>query len=190
MDEIRAPTDDELMARARSGDRYAFEQLYGRHEARVYAFVWRLTGDEAIAADLRQEAFFRLWNARHEWKDGGSVGSYLIGVARNLAVDRHRRQRVHDRWCEEEGHGPPATPPAPDMVMEHQALAIRVHAAIDALPSRPREVFVLKRDAGLSYNEIAALLGISPKTVEVHMGRALRLLRESLSDLRGKLAPK
>ncbi|MDQ3623408.1 MAG: sigma-70 family RNA polymerase sigma factor [Verrucomicrobiota bacterium] len=187
MDAIRRLTDNELMVRVRVGDRRAFEHLYERHQARVYAFVWRLMRDEAVAADLRQEAFFRLWEGRGSWKAGGSVPGFLIGVARNLAVDGHRRQVVHDRWTVAAARESPAAP-APDVVLAQEDLVFRVHAAIDSLPDRPREVFILKRDAGLSYIEIAELLGIAPRTVEVHMGKALRLLRGALADLRGRLA--
>lgn len=185
----RTPTDDELMVSVRGGNRAAFEQIYERYGARVYAYLWRLVRDEATAADLRQDAFFRLWQARSNWKDGGSVPGYLIGVARNLAVDAHRRDRVHDRWREEAEHEPSPRTPAPDTVLAQKEVAMRVHAAIDALPARPREVFILKRDASLSYQEIAQLLGIAPKTVEVHMGRALKLLRDALADLRHPAEP-
>lgn len=178
------PTDDELMARVGAGNRLAFEQIHDRYGPRVHAFLWRLIGDEAIAADLRQDVFFRLWQARGNWKRGGSVPGYLIGVARNLAIDARRRERVHDRWREAAEHESSPGAPAPDVVLAQKDIALRVHAAIDALPARPREVFILKRDASLSYQEIAVFLGISPKTVEVHMGRALRLLRETLADLR------
>lgn len=172
------------MTRVRDGDQSAFEQVYRRHASRVYSYLWRLVKDDSLAADLSQDVFFRLWQARESWKESGSVAGYLVGVARNLAIDRHRRDLMHDRWRAEAEHQQPIGGPAPDVVLAHEDLAIRVHAAIDALPDRPREVFVLKRDAGLSYHEIALLLGISQKTVEVHMSKALRLLRESLSDLR------
>jgi RNA polymerase sigma-70 factor, ECF subfamily len=77
-----------------------------------------------------------------------------------------------------------STSPPPDVVLGEAKLTRRIIHAIDALPDRAREVFILKRDARLSYREIAALVDISPKTVEMHMGRALRLLRENLADLR------
>ena len=187
MDAIGAPTENELMDRVRAGDRVAFEQLYHRCEARVYAAAWRLMRDEAAAADLSQEAFFRLWQGRAEWEGNGSVAAYLIQVARNLAFDGHRRQRVHERWRDTTAHEGARRAPSPDTLLAQEDVALRVRDAIDALPNRPREVFVLKRDAGLSYREIADLLGISPKTVELHMGKALRLLRETLVDLRGSV---
>lgn len=184
MNATGTPTDTELMIRVRAGDRLAFEHLYHRYAARVYAIAWRLMRDEAAAADLRQEAFFRLWQRRTEWDGTGSVAAYLIRVARNLAFDGHRRRLVHERWRDEAAHEDSHRAPAPDILLAQQDVALRVHDAIDALPKRPREVFVLSRDAGLSYREIAELLGISPRTVELHMGKALRLLRETLVDLR------
>ncbi|MEJ7758122.1 MAG: sigma factor [Gemmatimonadaceae bacterium] len=78
MDASISPTDDELMIRAQGGDGLAFEQIYGRYEARVYAFLWRITANTALASDLRQDAFFTLWQNRHNWKDGGSVSAYLV----------------------------------------------------------------------------------------------------------------
>lgn len=184
LDATPPPTDSELMARARTGDRLAFEEIYSRYEGRVYAYLWRLVRDEAVAADLRQDAFLRLWQARKDWKGGGSVAGYLIRAARNLAIDAHRRRRLHHRWQEETMSGPQAAALAPDAVLAQEGLEARVNAAVEALPERPREVFILKRDAGFSYREISELLGISTKTVEVHMGKALRLLRVALADLR------
>ena len=91
---------------------------------------------------------------------------------------------MRSRWADELRFSHPSTTPAPDTALERERLAARVNAAIDMLPDRMREVFSLKRDAGLTYREIAARLGISPKTVEVQMGNALKRLREALADLR------
>jgi RNA polymerase sigma-70 factor (ECF subfamily) len=186
MDAIGA--DNELMSRVRAGDRVAFETLYHRYRARVYASAWRLMRDESAAADLSQEAFFRLWQGREQWEGNGSVAAYLIQVTRNLAYDGHRRQLVHERWREAAANEDSPRAPSPEVLLAQEDVTLRVRDAIDSLPKRPREVFVLKRDAGLSYREIAEILGISPRTVELHMGKALRLLRETLVDLRGSVA--
>lgn len=172
------------MSRIRHGDRGSFRELYERHEGRVYAYLWRLLGDRGQAEDLRQEAFVRLWAAREDWEDSGSVAGYLIRVARNLALNTQRHEQVAHRWRVLVSSDPAPTPPPPDLVLAQENLAARIYAAIEALPERPREVFILKRDAGLSYREIAEQLGISPKTVEVHMSRAYKLLREALAGLR------
>jgi RNA polymerase sigma-70 factor (ECF subfamily) len=176
--------DGELMRKVRAGDRAAFEELYRRHAQRVFAYLWRFTGDETAAADLRQDTFFRFWLARADWRDGGSVAAYLVQTARNLALNAQRSQRLRRHWDEEARTAPRPTSPAPDVLLLQHELTERVSRAVAALPERPREVFSLKRDADLSYAEIAELLEISPRTVEAHMRRALLMLRDSLADLR------
>jgi RNA polymerase sigma-70 factor (ECF subfamily) len=175
-------TDEELMATVRAGNRTAFAEIYARHAPRVYAYLWRMLQDEALAEDLRQEAFIRLWQQRTKWSSRGSVAGYLVRVARNEALNAIEKGRVQRRWAVDQAGGPQATAPAPDTVLEQRHTVECVSAAIEALPDRAREVFSLKRDAGLSYREIGELLGISPKTVEAHMSKAYALLRSALSD--------
>lgn len=178
-------SDAELMARTKRGDRAAFRVLYERHEGRVYAYLWRLLGDRGRAEDLRQEVFVRLWTARQGWRAGGTVAGFLIRTARNLALNEQRHAQVERRWRGRVAGERLPSPPTPDVVLERSDLAARVHSAIEALPDRPREVFILKRDAGMTYREIAEQLGISPRTVEVHMSRAYKLLRAALGPAEG-----
>ena len=180
-------SDQELMVRVSAGDRAAFDEVYLRYQARIHAYLWRIVNDDTLAADLRQETFIRLWKSREDWRAGSSIPGYLIRVARNLALDAMRRRRVRDDLREDQVLELYRDVVPPDVVLSRKDRSTRIHAAIAALPDRPREVFTLKHDAGLSYREIAELLDISPKTVEVHMGRALRLLREALADLRAQL---
>ena len=177
-------SDDALMEGARSGDASAFKTLYDRHHGRVFAYLSRMVADRAAAADVVQEAFVRLWKARETWEPGGSVAGYLIRTCRRLVVDEQRRKKVRDRWARRTASAPSPSAPAPDVELEQRELAARLASEIEALPERMREVFSLKRDAGLTYREIAEVLGISPKTVDAHMTRALTRLRERLGDLR------
>ena len=177
-------SDSELMLRVRKGNRLAFKEIYVRHGNRVYGYLWRLLGDEDLVEDLRQETFIRLWQQRGEWKERGTVAAFLIRVARNLALNARRNQKVRRRWQVAMAASLPAAAPAAENASEYQNLVERVNAAIEALPPQAREVFSLKRDAGFSYAEIAAALKISPKTVEAHMAKAFKGLRSSLRDLR------
>lgn len=171
------------MARVRAGSRLAFRDIYERHHARVYAYLWRMLQDEAAAEDLRQEAFIRLWHATEDWRDHGNVAGFLIRVARNLALNAQRSSRVRRQWSTATVSEGEAAARPPDEMLDQEAFRVRVEQAIEALPERAREVFILKRDAGQSYKEIATLLSISPKTVEAHMAAAYRLLRQQLADL-------
>lgn len=177
-------TDAELLVRCSDGESDAFEVIYRRHAPRLFAFLLRSTGDPALAVDLRQEAFLRLWAARERWGGQPSARAFLIHAARGLMVDARRRSSVRLRHGERAGEIVHSAPAPPDELLHRGELAARIQRAIDALPPRQREVFVMKRDAGLSYREIGDLLGISPKTVEVHMVSALRGLRAALQDLR------
>lgn len=177
-------SDTELMERVRSGDELAFELLFRRYKGRLYAYLWRRVHDEALAADLAQETFVRLWQSRLRWQDSGSLGSYLIRTAQRLTIDEYRRREVRNRWSRDMASVAVPVARAPDRELEQRELRLRLDEAIGALPERTREVFILKRDAGLSYREIAELMEISPKTVDAQMNRALRQLRDRLADLR------
>lgn len=174
--------DSDLMRRVQAGDELAFELLFRRYEQPVYAYLWRRVHDEALAADLCQEVFVRLWKARTGWRPRGTVAGYLFRTANNLAIDEHRRHETRERWSQLAVL--PASVPTPDKVLERRRLGSRLNEAIAALPDRMREVFSLKRDASLTYREIAELLEISPKTVDAHMTKATRRLRSALQDLR------
>ncbi len=182
--DLQELSDDGLMTRVRLGDARAFEGLYTRYAQPIFAFLWRSTGGDAeLAADIRQEIFLQLWNARDHWRSGGSLSAYLFRAARGRLADQRRRAAVRERDRPVVAELQ-AAPPTPDELFRVRELAARVASALDALPERTREVFSLKWDAGLRYREIAELLGVSVKTVEYHMSRALSLLAESLEDLR------
>lgn len=171
------------MARICAGDESAFELLYHRHHRQVYTFLLSRTRSEALAADFCQEAFLRLWQTRCDWTPRGSVVGYLLRAAKSMTVDEHRRRQVREDRRQDVADRDRSVFPTPDEALENQEVAARIAAAIDALPQRTREVFILKRERGLSYREIGDELGISPNTVGVHMYRALKALRERLRDL-------
>jgi RNA polymerase sigma-70 factor (ECF subfamily) len=167
-------------ARIAAGDQGAFEQLFRAHYRPLCAFALQYVKDGDRAEDLVQELFTHLWQDRERTRISTSIKSYLFAAVRNrclnaLAVASRLRplnERVHDRPDDEQ--------PGED---EHTERAARVQAAIEGLPEERRKVFRLSRNEGLKYHEIAARLGISVKTVENQMGKALKTLREELADL-------
>lgn len=175
-------SDHDLMDGVRQGDEAAFEALYERHHRWIHSYLWRMTSDAALAADLMQEVFLRVWRDRERWQPSGSVRGYLVRIARRLALDDARRHEVRSKWAVLAA-AEQRSAPGPEAVRQDSERAKRVDAAIMELPERMREVFLLKRDAGLTYVEIAERMGTSPKTVDVQMSKALRRLRESLADL-------
>lgn len=178
------PSDDELAARLRDGDRAAFEGLFRAHYAPLVRHAARLAGSTAEAEELVQEVFLQLWSRRETLAIRESPVAYLYRGVRNRALNAVRHERVVRTWAQSQP--PEAAEPAvasADTAAEDE-VARAVRDAIAALPDRCREIFLLSREQGLTYAQIAATLGLSVKTIETQMGRALKSLRERLASFR------
>ena len=187
MDETPAvPAGDaELVRRIRAGDERALELVFKAHYAGMASFVQRFVRSQDLAEELVQDVFLKLWSKREQLADIETFRTYLFRAARNTALNYLRRAKLERRWQEEQGRAeePHTTFAADDDAVE-QELSVAVQEAINRLPPRCREIFLLSRDGGLTYAEIARSLEISVKTVETQMGRALKSLRASLHHFR------
>lgn len=152
-------------------------RLFEAHFDELCRFAARYVGDIDLARDLVQDAYFRVWRGRSMRPLVPTMRTYLFTIVRNAAVDdlRHRRivRRAHAA-CE----------PLPWVDLETEVLAAetaeQIGRAIDGLPARQREVLRLRWRDGLSYQEVAAQLGVSEKTVGNHVSRAMGHLRTAL----------
>lgn len=180
-----SPSDAALVARIRAGDERALEVVFRAHYAGMSAFVQRYVHAPDVAEELTQDIFFKLWARREQMSEIASLKTYLYRAVRNQALNWLRRRKLERRWEEEQAEdSEPTTSAHTDDDTTEQEVVALVRAAIDRLPPRCREIFLLSRDGGLTYNEIAATLEISVKTVETQMGRALKSLRGSLARYR------
>jgi RNA polymerase sigma-70 factor (ECF subfamily) len=190
LDAVRAvgvPTPDlkdrVWAARIRAGDVAAFEAVFRQLAAPLQVFVKGYVGSADVAEEVVQDIFFGLWRQRESLDLRASILTYLYISARNRAISHLKRERVASGW---RASTPPpdldAAPTIDDDLVEAE-LSVSVQRAIDHLPERTRQVFTLSRHQHLSYGAIAAAMGISIKTVETQMGRALRILREHLGPL-------
>jgi RNA polymerase sigma-70 factor, ECF subfamily len=171
-------SDSELVRRIREGDERALEIVFRSHFQGMAAFVERYVRSPDTAEELVQDIFLKIWTKRERLTEIGSLKTYLYRAARNQALNHLRRLKLERRWQEEQAFaGEPTTTFAADEDASGQELAETVQAAIERLPPRCREIFLLSRDGGLTYAEIARTLEISVKTVETQMGRALKALR-------------
>lgn len=161
-----------------------FEALFRAYYVPLCAFVNRVVGSRAVAEELVQEVFLYLWEHRARWSAHTSVRTYLYTAARNAALNYLRRERIEQRATHADETTVSLFTRSPLGLERALALAEferAVKHAIEQLPERCREVYTLSREQNLSYAEIAGVLGISPKTVEVHIGRAFKLLRKQLA---------
>ena len=184
-----APVSErELLERLRRGDEGAFDAIFRAHYPGLVTFLDRLLRGRGEAEEVAQEVMLELWRRRDGLDIRESLRAYLYRAARNRALNVLRHERVV------EAAAPYARMPEseqaraePDLL--EQELDAAVAAAVAQLPERCREIFQLSRVNGLRYVEIADTLGISVKTVEAQMGRALRLLRERLASWLPNVAP-
>ena len=180
----RPDTSMALVERIRAGDESAFEALFHEYHAPLCSFAYRYVEGRDVAEEIVQEVFLFVWERRETWDVRESVKTYLFTSVRNAAVSYLRHEGVVRRY---EAQSLDLFAPSGDLADERlrsNELAAAVQKAVKQLPDRCQLVFTLHREQGLTYAEIARVLGISEKTVEVHMGRALKGLRKALAGFR------
>ena len=182
-------TDEELLAAFQQGDAGAFERLLRRHRAPLYTFLLRMLGDREQAEDLAQETFVRVIKGAAAWEHRARFQTWLYAIARNLCVDRARRDKFRrmdsaDAPLDEDGptilDRAASDAPGPDRAVESERLRPLLARALLALPAEQREVFILREQAGLPFKEIATLVGANENTVKSRMRYALEGLRKAL----------
>lgn len=173
-------TDRELLDRLRQGDRGAFDTIFREHYPAAVSVAERISGERAVAEEVAQDVMLELWRRRESMSVDESLRAYIVRAARNRALNHLRHERMKVRTAPHAAGPTVSQPDAPGRLAEDE-IDEAVRRAVDALPERCREVFELSRGQGLKYAEIAAVLGISVKTVEAQMGKALRTLRERLA---------
>ena len=182
--EDRRLRDRALMVRVRAGDPAAFEEIVQHYWSLLVRYVRRLVGDVDEAKDVVQEAFSRLWAHRLDWESSetGTVQSYLYYISRNVAIDELRRRRNRSACATRADYSQDRSPPTPVQLLDRAQLGEALERAIQALPERRREVFILAVLHNLSYAEIGQRLGTSVKTIANQMWGAISELRKQLRN--------
>lgn len=179
------PTSDWEQPSTPSPDAEAvFDALVREYYTRLYNFAVRFLGSEQAAEDAVQEVFLKVWSLR----SGLSMRdpqAYLYQALRNQCLMAVRRER---RWNEVDLDQDVVSLGLPPEGHEAADLEAAVAQAVDALPERCRLIFTMSREQDLSYAEIARILGLSVKTVENQIARALKILRRRLAGLFGLAA--
>jgi RNA polymerase sigma-70 factor (ECF subfamily) len=191
-----AAEDLESIRAVLSGDPEAFRGLIDRYSDSVFNLAYRMTGNVADAEDLAQDAFLQAYQSLSAFRVGARFHPWIYTITLNLCRS-HLRRRALRKWLPlgpERGQERPSAPELPDRSADPEQQLLGQEAeeglqkAVQALPSKYREVFVLRQTQALSYEDIASLLGLPLGTVEVRLFRARRLLLKSLQAL--DLGPK
>ncbi len=187
-----AATDLELLARYRRGDARAMDRLVERHAGAVYAFARRMVGDGPGVDDLVQDVWLKVLRGTAAFDGRSRFTTWLFAVTRNACLDHARRRRRAP--VVDDTPGPTAEPagvdgladPSPPVIdrVARRELSALLEQAVVALPLEQREVFLLREQTDMSFQEISAALGVPRDTVKSRMRYALghvrRFLRERL----------
>lgn len=177
-------SDEAIMARVQGGETGLLELLVRRYEKPLYAFALRVVGERTAAEDAFQESFLKVLRKRHTYRPGSAFRPWLYQICLNVCRDglRKRSRRPESELPETMVVADPS--PGPEVVSQQSALAQRIRQAIEQLPDKHREVFILQYYQGLQYPEISEILEIPVGTVKSRMFHASQKLSLALRDLK------
>ncbi|WP_234572966.1 RNA polymerase sigma-70 factor [Rhodohalobacter sp. 614A] len=166
------------------GSRQAFEKIFRAYYKRLHGFAYSYLLQSETAEDVVQSVFLKIWTQRESWDPPGTVKAYLFSAVRNESLNKIRHEKIVAESEEEiiSRLGELRKHSSLSDDYDIKELREEIERAINALPPRCRQIFILNRRSGLTYTEIAEYLEISINTVNTQMGRALKSLRDHLSD--------
>lgn len=173
----------QLIQQVKRSDKSAFQQLFKKYYPILFRFIVFRVKDEDIAEDIVQDTFLKIWIIRDTLAPAKSFFSLIAKIGTNLCYDHFRYQAVRLRHKDiipkpEESYydNPEATH---DLYVMQEVITKEVN---EQLPEKCREIFILSRMEGLANKEIAAILGLSRRTVENQLYRALKILKKQLKN--------
>ncbi|TRX66476.1 RNA polymerase sigma-70 factor [Carboxylicivirga sp. M1479] len=174
--------DEVLLKNIKAGDKNAFELVFNNYYAHLVLLAQKYLKDKDLSESIVQSVFVKMWENRKK-VEIRSLRGFLVVAVRNRCTNELKHQqvvrefeKVHDDQNE-----------AVWMTFNENVYLQHINKVIDELPEQRKKIFKMSRMDGLKYREIAAKLNISPKTVEVQMGKALKYLREQLQPLKKQL---
>lgn len=180
MDSLSPLSDLELLSLFQNGDRKAYEEIYHRYWGVIYQHARKMLQDDDDAKDLVQEVFSYFWANGSRLKIDNNVSGYLYSALRYKFFDLIDREKVKNDYLLSLERFIDRMEYSSDHLVREKQLQQIIEKEISALPDKMREVFLLSRQANLSYKEIAQDLNISENTVKKQINNALKILRSRL----------
>jgi RNA polymerase sigma-70 factor (ECF subfamily) len=192
VDDWSALTDAEIMLRVREGDDQGFNYLIEKYRKPIIHFMFRMVHNQAVAEELAQEVFLRVYRSRQTYRAEARFSTWLYRIATNLGVN-HARDTKHERTAQnvyldqpdpETGTTPDVADTTPtvehDLVRDERMLAIRQH--VMALPERQKMAVLMHKYQDMDYKQIGDVLKLSESATKSLLFRAYQTLRERLKD--------
>lgn len=176
-------SNQQLVRRISRGDKTAFKQLFFDHYYGLCSVAEQITKSSDQARDVVQEVFLKIWRTHTEFSVNVSLKAYLYRSVRNQALNFREKQRAQERI--KKNFADTIGGPLDDFQIDSQAgdqskIVAKVWELVQTMPNRRKMAFSLHRQHGLTYKEISDVMDISQKTVEYHIGAALKEIRSKI----------
>jgi len=175
--------DQATLERLKNGDMHAFDLVYRAYCRKLHSFVFKIIKVESEAEEIVQEVFLKIWDSRGQMDSTARLDAWLFTIAYNTTVSLIRKKLTEKKYM---AH---LKSLQTEYILQEttdeitfDGLTEQLNKLIDRLPARQKEVFRLHREQGLTYLQIAGKLNIAVNTVENHMVRAFRFLRQNLAQ--------
>lgn len=179
--------DQQIITEYLKGNEAAFSLLVGKYTQPIFSFIFQLVGNQAVAEDLTQECFVKVWKNLSRYNQTASVKTWIYIIARNTAYDylKKKKEVTFSQFIDDEGNNPLEAiddeNPLPDELMEKKDLAEQIEKKLQQLPANYRVLLLMHYREDFSLSEIALIFGKSYNTIKSQHHRALVSLRKILT---------
>jgi RNA polymerase sigma-70 factor (ECF subfamily) len=181
--------DKQLFSLIAGGDEGAFTQLFHRYTPRLRPFIFGIVKVDAIAEEILQEVFLKVWTGRENLLYVNEPNAWMYRVASNLSIEQLRRQATEYKFLK---HSLGEAGRNSDEILQRlsaRELQELIHEAVEQLPDKRREIYLLTREEGLSHREIAAHFNLSVQTVKNQVTSAVKSIQEHILKSKGIYIP-
>jgi RNA polymerase sigma-70 factor, ECF subfamily len=172
-------SDEKLMQEIKADNMFAFDLLYKNYSNKLYQFAYSILKSKEESENIVQEVFLKLWENRTKVEKDSSIKSYLFSIAYNSTITLIRK-KIKDNQFIEYLKSLQEIYEEPEIEFEYKELTEKLNDIVSKLPQRQKEVYLLHKEEGLTYKDIAVKLQISVNTIENHMSKALKTIRTKL----------
>ena len=164
------------------GDKEAFGEVFRQFYPQLCAYASQICGNREEAEEIVQDVFFRIWQQKEKLVITASLKAYLYKSVHNSCLNFHKHEKVRQAYRSDIQKTGSDSDYSTSFELENKELHEKIMGSLNALPPERQKIFKMIRLEGRRYKDVADLLGISVKTVENQMGKAMQYFRESLKD--------
>ncbi|WP_310393789.1 RNA polymerase sigma-70 factor [Hymenobacter sp.] len=171
----------ELVNRLRKADEAAFRTLYDLYKSKLYWYCLKFTKSEETAEEMVQDVFVKIWEKKETLNPELSINAYLYTLAKHLVLNHQKKTTHATLYAQQTLLRTSEASNQTEVAIEYADYLTLAHQAIAQLPPKRHQIFQMSRQEEMSHEEIASALGISKHTVNVHLVKALKYIRATIT---------